>query len=270
MDSVFDDETDENSLESKFNRAAEYLQSLIGKLDQNKLLEFYGLYKQATVGKCNIEKPGIFNVQARAKWTVWNNLGSMTREAAMLAYVDNLTEIESDWDDDFEKSKKSNGKKPGWVNVSAPLFEDDDLHTNEKTLVDHVKEGNIDELLAFFSSCATISNIDDDDIFTEKKQLVNEHDQHGLAAVHWAADRGHADILDLLLTNGAEANLTDLESNQTALHYAISCGHIEAVKTLLKHGADPLIKDADNLTCIDMALDVDETEILHILNEHTR
>ena len=48
------------------------------KLSNNEKLVFYGLYKQATVGKCNIKAPGRLDVVARAKYDAWNALGSMS------------------------------------------------------------------------------------------------------------------------------------------------------------------------------------------------
>lgn len=267
MSSIFEDESDneEHSLESTFNRATEYLQRLAGTLDQNKLLDFYGLYKQATVGKCDIPKPGLFNIQARAKWTAWNNLGSMTKEASMLAYIDNLAAIEPNWDN--ETNAPNNKTKSGWVSVSTPMIDVDESHQNEKAFIDHVKEGNMDEILSFFADSIQISD-NADSIRMKEIPLLHEHDENGLTAVHWAADRGHTEILDLLLKNGANVNITDKESNQTPLHYAVSCGHSESVRILLKHGADPHVKDADGTTCFDIAVESNDPHILDILNEH--
>ncbi|CAI7989874.1 Enoyl-CoA delta isomerase 2 [Geodia barretti] len=40
-------------------------------------LKLYALYKQATFGSCNKDKPGVFDLVGRAKWDAWNKLGSM-------------------------------------------------------------------------------------------------------------------------------------------------------------------------------------------------
>ncbi|RAL52392.1 hypothetical protein DM860_007249 [Cuscuta australis] len=37
---------------------------------EDKLI-LYGLYKQATVGKVNTDRPGIFSMKERAKWDAW-------------------------------------------------------------------------------------------------------------------------------------------------------------------------------------------------------
>ena len=49
-------------------------------------LKFYALYKQATVGKCNISKPWMIQVTECAKWEAWDSLGSMSKEIAMKRY----------------------------------------------------------------------------------------------------------------------------------------------------------------------------------------
>ncbi|XP_061613866.1 acyl-CoA-binding domain-containing protein 5A isoform X2 [Phyllopteryx taeniolatus] len=54
------------------------------------MLKFYSYYKQATVGKCNIARPGFWDAVGKAKWNAWNSLGEMTKEEAMAAYVDEM------------------------------------------------------------------------------------------------------------------------------------------------------------------------------------
>lgn len=56
-------------------------------------LQFYALYKQATVGKCCSSKPGFWDVVNRAKWDAWNSLGSMSKEEAMQGYVSQMKQI---------------------------------------------------------------------------------------------------------------------------------------------------------------------------------
>lgn len=256
-DILSDLDTDEN--ETTFNKACDYLQHLVNQLDASKLLEFYGLYKQATVGACNISKPGIFSMNARAKWNAWNDLGAMNKECAMQAYVSKLNEIEPDWNQNDASKKKQ--KKPAWVSVSTPLAaESDDENKGAKTLIDHVKDGNIDEILAFISSTMSIEQRD-----KPKNLAINEYDGDGLGAIHWAADRGHANILEILLKNGANVNLIDNDSGQTALHYAISCGHLECIKVLINFGANPKITDSDDVTCIDLANESEDPNIIELL-----
>ncbi|XP_053198552.1 acyl-CoA-binding domain-containing protein 5A [Scomber japonicus] len=54
------------------------------------MLKFYSYYKQATVGACNIPRPGFWDAVGKAKWDSWNSLGDMSKEEAMAAYVDEM------------------------------------------------------------------------------------------------------------------------------------------------------------------------------------
>lgn len=255
-----DDETSDR-LEKHFNEAANHLQTLVSKLDQNTLLALYGLYKQSTVGPCNASKPGIFNMQARAKWNAWNDLGQMSKTDAMCAYVNKLKEIDPEWTLSTQSDSKTS-KKSYWVSVSTPFNANDDDNANQrdKTFHDHVKDGSLDEIKSYFSREITVS--DDHG----NKVSLNEYDENGLGPIHWAADRGHSHILEVLLQNGADVNLVDNEGGQTALHYAISCGHVECVKILKKYGADATIKDFDETTCHDLASEMNDEAILELLN----
>jgi diazepam-binding inhibitor (GABA receptor modulator, acyl-CoA-binding protein) len=56
-------------------------------------LKAYSLYKQATVGDVNIDRPsGMFDFEGKAKWDAWSALKGMSKEEAMQKYID---EIES-------------------------------------------------------------------------------------------------------------------------------------------------------------------------------
>ncbi|XP_059183191.1 acyl-CoA-binding domain-containing protein 5A [Centropristis striata] len=54
------------------------------------MLKFYSYYKQATVGVCDIPRPGFWDAVGKAKWDAWNSLGDMSKEDAMAAYVDEM------------------------------------------------------------------------------------------------------------------------------------------------------------------------------------
>ncbi|KAM3956142.1 acyl-CoA-binding domain-containing protein 4 [Aphomia sociella] len=85
------------SLEEKFNAAVNVIRSLpkSGSYQPSNelMLRFYSYFKQATEGPCDKPKPGFWDVVNRAKWESWNKLGSMTKDEAMKAYVDELHKI---------------------------------------------------------------------------------------------------------------------------------------------------------------------------------
>ncbi|XP_042222622.1 acyl-CoA-binding protein homolog [Homarus americanus] len=81
------------SLEEKFNEAAEKVKKLKTQPNDEELKELYGLYKQATVGDINTERPGMLDFKGKAKWDAWNSKKGTTKEAAMEAYVAKADEL---------------------------------------------------------------------------------------------------------------------------------------------------------------------------------
>ncbi len=58
------------------------------------MLRFYGLYKQATEGACNLgSRPPFWDPVRRAKYDAWRALGDMRREEAMALYVEEIKKI---------------------------------------------------------------------------------------------------------------------------------------------------------------------------------
>lgn len=71
-----------------FEEATQKVKLLKTKPDDNTLLKLYGLYKQATIGDCNISKPYFYQMEQLAKWNAWNDLKGKTTETAKKQYVD--------------------------------------------------------------------------------------------------------------------------------------------------------------------------------------
>jgi len=52
-----------------------------------ELLELYGLFKQATVGDVNGDKPGLFDLKGRKKYESWSRLKGTDKESAAARYI---------------------------------------------------------------------------------------------------------------------------------------------------------------------------------------
>lgn len=76
-----------SDLQSQFATAAEEVQQLPAKPDNETLLKLYGLYKQATQGDVSGRRPGFTNPVGQAKYDAWKRLRGESREAAMEEYV---------------------------------------------------------------------------------------------------------------------------------------------------------------------------------------
>ena len=68
---------------------------------------------------------------------------------------------------------------------------------------------------------------------------VNETQGDGMSALHWAAEFGHAEVVDLLLSAGAAMEAKTRIGSYTPLHLASRSGHGQIASALLDAGANP-------------------------------
>ena len=73
-------------LQKQFEQAVVDSKSLPEKPDNMTLLKLYALYKQASSGDADGERPA--DLVGRAKWDAWHALAGMAKDEAMQAYVD--------------------------------------------------------------------------------------------------------------------------------------------------------------------------------------
>ncbi|XP_011500767.1 PREDICTED: acyl-CoA-binding protein homolog [Ceratosolen solmsi marchali] len=80
------------SLDQEFEQAAKDVKELASRPCDDELLELYALYKQATVGNCDIPRPGMLDFQGKAKWDHWHSKSELglSRLDAMRQYVDKV------------------------------------------------------------------------------------------------------------------------------------------------------------------------------------
>jgi diazepam-binding inhibitor (GABA receptor modulating acyl-CoA-binding protein) len=79
----------EMSNSAAFVEAAEKVKRLASKPSDQDMLELYGLYKQATVGDVNTERPGTFSMDfaGKAKWDAWSGRKGLARADAEAQYI---------------------------------------------------------------------------------------------------------------------------------------------------------------------------------------
>lgn len=94
VESVNSGEEDRRLTQLRFEAAVKVIKSLPPdgpfQPSNDMMLKFYKFYKQATVGPCDIPRPGFWDAVGKAKWDAWNSLGDMSKEKAMNAYVDEM------------------------------------------------------------------------------------------------------------------------------------------------------------------------------------
>lgn len=77
-----------SDLKQNFEQAAERIQQLEERPDNDTLLKLYALYKQGSEGDVHGERPGFFDFVGVAKYEAWEKLEGMKSEDAMQKYID--------------------------------------------------------------------------------------------------------------------------------------------------------------------------------------
>ncbi|MEQ6290374.1 acyl-CoA-binding protein [Vogesella sp. GCM10023246] len=77
-----------SDLNTLFEQAQKDVTTLAERPDNQTLLQLYALFKQATDGDVQGERPGMMDFINRAKYDAWDKLKGQTGEQAMQAYVD--------------------------------------------------------------------------------------------------------------------------------------------------------------------------------------
>jgi len=80
---------------STLEKAVALTQKFTSKPSNEELLRLYGLYKQATVGDNEEERPGGFDFKAAAKYNAWLILKGKSKEEASTGYIELVTELSS-------------------------------------------------------------------------------------------------------------------------------------------------------------------------------
>ncbi|KAI1716421.1 acyl coA binding protein domain-containing protein [Ditylenchus destructor] len=85
------------SLDERFQAAVTIVQKLPKdgpvQTSNEQKLKFYSLFKQATIGDVNTERPGFFSIVEKAKWDAWKSLEGTSSDEAKEKYVEALLEM---------------------------------------------------------------------------------------------------------------------------------------------------------------------------------
>lgn len=73
--------------------------------------------------------------------------------------------------------------------------------------------------------------------FLDKGVDVNAKTQYGATALAYACDKGHTEVVRLLLERGADPNVRDTFYNATPMSWAAPKGHVEIARLLIEKGA---------------------------------
>eukprot|EP00698_Gefionella_okellyi_P021563 TRINITY_DN7020_c0_g1_i2.p1 TRINITY_DN7020_c0_g1~~TRINITY_DN7020_c0_g1_i2.p1 ORF type:complete len:323 (+),score=69.76 TRINITY_DN7020_c0_g1_i2:26-970(+) len=224
----------------QFQEAIELVRKgAVGKISQINQLRLYALFKQATVGACNIPRPSMIDITGTSKWDVWNALGSMSQPDATAAYIEFVRAL-VEAAGGVVGDGASAGFSGGFGSRGSKGF----------TEVHHGADGEVrpsyytEQRLSHFASEGDVKAV----LYALDQQRVNpdEEDEDGLTALMRAADRGHVEIVKVLLSHGAAVNKLDSD-DQSSLNYAVTCEHAAVIRLLMAAGAsvDSLADDEE-------------------------
>jgi len=74
-------------MSAEFNKAAEEVKNLKEQPAQDDMLKIYALYKQATVGDVNTDRPGMLDFKGKAKWDAWEKEKGKAKDVAEKEYI---------------------------------------------------------------------------------------------------------------------------------------------------------------------------------------
>lgn len=83
-----------------------------------------------------------------------------------------------------------------------------------------------------------------------------------------ASQRGYVDIVNLLLSKGADVNAKEKECGYTALMYAIEFGHIKTVETLLDRGVDVSKQGRRGRDALELAEEEGNKNIVELIRKY--
>ena len=219
---------DKDKLKKEFEDKAEKLRKTKIKINNNKKLKFYGLYKVATVGKYsekNKLKAGFFDFQTKYKNEAWEKCSIYSPEEAMIEYIKFYCELTGEkMNIDLTQSKTTK---------------------SVSDLVLDVPEGL--ESQGIYSSTAKESKENLEKFL--KSAPENEKKFQTLKDKIYGGDLITEDILkEFEMQN--KMNLLEFRDNinQTVLHIAVDAINFSAVESLVKlNYAQDLINEVDNI-----------------------
>jgi diazepam-binding inhibitor (GABA receptor modulator, acyl-CoA-binding protein) len=80
-------------LQARFDQAVADSKNLPERPDNMTLLKIYALFKQASAGDADGERPGFTDMIGRAKYDAWSALQGTSKDDAMQQYINLVTEL---------------------------------------------------------------------------------------------------------------------------------------------------------------------------------
>ncbi|CAG7846184.1 SubName: Full=Uncharacterized protein {ECO:0000313/EMBL:CCA70070.1} [Serendipita indica DSM 11827] len=220
----------------QFHNAAAFVSTApeLGKAPNHVKLELYALYKMVTVSrKPNTPRPSFIDIRGKAKWDAWDKMGKELEDQS-------LEQIQ----DQYLDRCKSLGWNPSQQANS----------TIQVSTTNEVDVHDIDWDAEYDPKTDEGSRRGGQGMGTKVSVLAGDEQETDAKTLHGLAILGDAEKLDTLLQLDPHMDINQKdEYGYTALHLAADRGNVRVVELLLRKGADSSIKDADDLSALELA-----------------
>ena len=268
---------DKEKLKKEFEDKAEKLRNITVKIDNNKKLKFYGLYKVATVGKYSEDnklKAGFFDFTTKYKNEAWEKCSVYSQEEAMIEYIKFYSEITGE-KIDLDFTKVTTSKSIDDITLDIPEGLDSQgiysstAKESKKVLEDYLKTAPENEQK--FQKLK--QKIYDGDLITKevleefekenKMNLLNYRDNINQTVLHIAVDAINFSCVDSLIKLNYAKDLINETDNvgMTPMHIASINFDINVYDLLTTLNPNYKIKDNEGKTCKDYLKENEEVEV---------
>ena len=81
------------SIDQEFETYSNKARNLPFQPSNDELSNIYGLFKQATIGDNDTDKPGFLDLKGRAKWEAWTSKKGISKVDAKKKYVEYIKQL---------------------------------------------------------------------------------------------------------------------------------------------------------------------------------
>ena len=267
---------DKDKLKKEFEDKAEKLRNTKIKIDNNKKLKFYGLYKVATVGKYsekNKLKAGFFDFQTKYKNEAWEKCSIYSQEEAMILYINYYNELTGEKPINFN----NNNNKVSLESISLDIpenFESQSLYSSTSKRTQEEMKNFMEKQSEEIKKFQLLKDeFYQGEMFTEDKlkefennnkiNLLTFRDTLGQTVLHCAVDAINFSAVDSIIKMNYAQELIDIEDNvgMTPMHIAAINFDVHIYDLLILQKPNIKIKDKEGKTCIDYLKENEDVQV---------